>query len=331
MALRLGAPGPRRADGRPRRRRSAPRRDRRPRTSTGPTAPIVRPTRAAPPGRLPRSRGTDRRACQHRRAPQPTRGRAANRLRVGRNARGRDAPAATGSSAPILSYGSRTHMNPGRWARGSWKTLLIERLRRAQAPGSTSPRATTMPAASSSGRGWSHGAPRASTATFDTAEPRSVRSVARYTACANVRTAWFGGGRRPTFRLGRVGVVVDAEALVRPVVEGAGFDLFDVTFGGGAGGRPTLRVTVDRDGGLDLDTIAALSDKIARRLDLESFGDGRYELEVSSPGIEHPLKTRAHFARAIGAQVRITTDEPVEDARVHDGVLLAADERRIEL
>jgi ribosome maturation factor RimP len=125
--------------------------------------------------------------------------------------------------------------------------------------------------------------------------------------------------------------VVDAEALVRPVVEGAGFELFDVTFGGGAGGRPTLRVTVDRDGGLDLDTIAALSDKIGRRLDLENFGEGRYELEVSSPGIEHPLKTPAHYARAIGSQVKIKTDDPVDDARVHTGVLVAADEQRVEL
>jgi ribosome maturation factor RimP len=125
--------------------------------------------------------------------------------------------------------------------------------------------------------------------------------------------------------------VVDAEALVRPVVEGAGFELFDVTFGGGAGGRPTLRVTVDRDGGLDLDTIATLSDKIARRLDLEGFGDGRYELEVSSPGIEHPLKTPAHYAKAIGSRVKVKTDEPIDGARVHEGVLLTADAERIEL
>jgi ribosome maturation factor RimP len=124
---------------------------------------------------------------------------------------------------------------------------------------------------------------------------------------------------------------VDAEALVRPVVEGAGFELFDVAFGGGAAGRPTLRVTVDRDGGLDLDTIASLSEKIGRRLDLENFGEGRYELEVSSPGIEHPLKTPAHFTRAIGSQVKVKTDAPVDDARVHQGVLLAADEHRIEL
>jgi ribosome maturation factor RimP len=125
--------------------------------------------------------------------------------------------------------------------------------------------------------------------------------------------------------------VVDAETLVRPVVEGAGFELFDITFGGASGGRPTLRVTVDRDGGLELDTIAALSEKIARRLDLENFGDGRYELEVSSPGIEHPLKTPAHFARAVGSRVKVKTDEPVDDARVHEGVLVSADEQRIEL
>jgi ribosome maturation factor RimP len=124
--------------------------------------------------------------------------------------------------------------------------------------------------------------------------------------------------------------VVDAESLVRPVVEGAGFELFDVSFGGSGGAR-ILRVTVDRDGGLDVDTIASLSDKIARRLDLEGFGEGRYELEVSSPGIERPLKTPAHYARAVGARVKVKTVSPIDDAQVHEGVLLAADETRIEL
>ena len=125
--------------------------------------------------------------------------------------------------------------------------------------------------------------------------------------------------------------MVDAEALVRPVVEGAGFELFDVTFGAGTGGRRTLRVTVDGDGSLDLDTIAKLSDKIARRLDLEGFGEDRYELEVSSPGIEHPLRTPVHYARAVGSRVKIKTDEPIDDAREHEGVLLVADPGRIEL
>jgi ribosome maturation factor RimP len=123
---------------------------------------------------------------------------------------------------------------------------------------------------------------------------------------------------------------VEVESLVRPVVEGAGLDLFDVTFDR-AGGRRILRVTVEGDGGLDVDTIAALSEKIARRLDLEDFGEGRYELEVSSPGIEHPLRTPAHFRRAVGATVKIKTSSPVEDARVHQGTLVTADDEAVTL
>jgi len=119
--------------------------------------------------------------------------------------------------------------------------------------------------------------------------------------------------------------VVDAETLVRPVVEGAGVELIDVAFEG-TGGRRTLRVTVDRDGGLDLDAIATLSEKIARRLDLEDFGNGRYELEVSTPGIERPLRTPAHFARALGHQVKVKTAAPVDGAHVHTGRLVASDD-----
>jgi ribosome maturation factor RimP len=124
--------------------------------------------------------------------------------------------------------------------------------------------------------------------------------------------------------------VVDVEALVRPVVEGAGLELFDVAYDR-AGGRRVLRVTVDLDGGLDLETIASTSDKIARRLDLEDFGEGRYELEVSSPGIEHLLHTSAHFARAVGATVKIKTTSAIDDASVHIGTLRAADDDEITL
>ena len=124
--------------------------------------------------------------------------------------------------------------------------------------------------------------------------------------------------------------MVDAETLVRPVVEGAGVELVDVAFEG-TGGRRTLRVTVDRDGGLDLDAIAALSDKIARRLDLEDFGEDRYELEVSTPGIERSLRTPAQFARALGQQVKVKTTEPLEGARVHTGALVDSDDDGIVL
>jgi ribosome maturation factor RimP len=132
----------------------------------------------------------------------------------------------------------------------------------------------------------------------------------------------------PTFRVEGVGSV-DAEALVRPVVEQSGYELVELTYGGNAG-RRTLRVTVDRaDGGLDLDALATLSERVARRLDLEDFGDGRYELEVSSPGIERPLRTPAQFERVVGSEVTIKTSAPIDGEYVHRGRLVAGDERGV--
>jgi ribosome maturation factor RimP len=103
---------------------------------------------------------------------------------------------------------------------------------------------------------------------------------------------------------------VDAEALVRPVIEGEGLDLVDVTFGRESG-RRILRVTVDRDGGVDLDTISQISQKVSRRLDLEGFEPGPYALEVSTPGIERPLRRPEDFRRAVGERVQVKTEDGV--------------------
>jgi ribosome maturation factor RimP len=112
---------------------------------------------------------------------------------------------------------------------------------------------------------------------------------------------------------------VDAEALVRPVIEGEGLDLVDVTFGR-ENGRRVLRVVVDRDGGVDLDTISELSQKVSRRLDLEGFEPGPYALEVSTPGIERPLRRPEDFRRAVGERVLVKTPD-----RVLEGELRAAE------
>jgi ribosome maturation factor RimP len=103
---------------------------------------------------------------------------------------------------------------------------------------------------------------------------------------------------------------VDAEALVRPVIEGEGLDLVDVTFGRESG-RRILRVTVDREGGVDLETISQISQKVSRRLDLEGFEPGPYALEVSTPGIERPLRRPQDFRRAVGERVQVKTEEGV--------------------
>ena len=128
-------------------------------------------------------------------------------------------------------------------------------------------------------------------------------------------------GSRPLSFLG----AMELEAVVRPVVEAAGLELVDVTFRREAG-RRILRVTVDREEGVDLDTIAGTSERLSRRLDLEEFAPGPYTLEVSSPGVERPLRRPEEFVRRVGDKVKVRTSEPIEGARNHAGVLVAADD-----
>jgi ribosome maturation factor RimP len=121
---------------------------------------------------------------------------------------------------------------------------------------------------------------------------------------------------------------MDVEALVRPVVEASGLELWDAAFRG-EGGRSILRVTVDRDGGVDLDTIAEVSERLSRRLDLEDFGPKGYALEVSSPGLERALRTPRHFERSVGERVKVKTAAPVGGRTVHEGALVSADAEAI--
>lgn len=116
---------------------------------------------------------------------------------------------------------------------------------------------------------------------------------------------------------------MEAETLVRPVIEGAGLELVEVAFRRESG-RRVLRVVVDRDGGVDLDTIADLSEKVSRRLDLEGFAPGPYALEVSSPGIERTLRTPAEYRRRVGDTVRLRTTNPIEGKTVLFGTLVSA-------
>jgi ribosome maturation factor RimP len=129
---------------------------------------------------------------------------------------------------------------------------------------------------------------------------------------------------------------VDAEALVRPVIEGEGLEVVDVTFGREAG-RRILRVVVDREGGVDLDTISELSQKVSRRLDLEGFEPGPYALEVSTPGIERPLRRPEDFRRAVGERVVVRTPEGIVEGELRaaeaDAIRVASSEgeRRVAI
>ena len=123
---------------------------------------------------------------------------------------------------------------------------------------------------------------------------------------------------------------MEAETLIRPVIEGSGLELVDVAFRRESG-RRVLRVVVDREGGVDVDTIAELAEKVSRRLDVEGFAPGPYALEVSSPGIERSLKRPRDFERRVGDTVKVKTTMPVEGRRSITGELVSAGDDGIVL
>jgi ribosome maturation factor RimP len=137
-----------------------------------------------------------------------------------------------------------------------------------------------------------------------------------------------GSGLAPTFFVEGGVRAVEVEALVRPVVEAAGLELVEVTFGRQAA-RRVLRVTVDRQGGVDLDAISDVSERVSRRLDLEGFAPGPYSLEVSSPGIERALRQPSDFARRLGETVRVKTNTPLEGSRTTVGAVVSADDESV--
>jgi len=98
-------------------------------------------------------------------------------------------------------------------------------------------------------------------------------------------------------------------AVVSAVVRRAGFDLEELTVIA-AGRRRLVRVAIDRDGGVDLDSAAAVSRDISQELDAEGgdevLGGAPYTLEVTSPGIGRPLTEARHFRRAAGRLVTVT-------------------------
>jgi len=123
---------------------------------------------------------------------------------------------------------------------------------------------------------------------------------------------------------------MDVEGMVRPVVEAMGLELVDVTFHHGRG-RHMLSVTVDREGGVDLDAITEASERIGRRLDLEGFAPGPYAMEVSSPGLERQLKKPEDFGNRVGERVRVKTAHPVDGSRTLNGTIVEAGDQEVRL
>jgi len=112
----------------------------------------------------------------------------------------------------------------------------------------------------------------------------------------------------------------DVTALVEPIVEELGFELVDVEYVTERG-RHILRIYVDKEGGITVDECAQVSNEIGDLIDVRGIISHGYVLEVSSPGLNRPLRKEKDFLWALGRKVKLKTIEPIEGRRNFTGYL----------
>lgn len=123
---------------------------------------------------------------------------------------------------------------------------------------------------------------------------------------------------------------VQIRDLIEPAVEGLGFELVRVTYGGGR--KPTLQIMAERpDGTMSVDDCARLSREVSLILDVEDPLPGEYLLEVSSPGVDRPLTRPKDFERWVGFETKVELATQMDGRRRFKGRMTAFDGEEVRL
>jgi ribosome maturation factor RimP len=122
--------------------------------------------------------------------------------------------------------------------------------------------------------------------------------------------------------------------LAEPVVTGQGYELVDLEFKNELGAW-ILRVFIDNpkaEGGVGLEDCAQVSRELSAVLDVDDVIPMHYSLEVSSPGLNRPLRKESDFARFVGKKAKIRTSRPVgESRRNFSGTLVGVEAGKVKI
>jgi ribosome maturation factor RimP len=119
----------------------------------------------------------------------------------------------------------------------------------------------------------------------------------------------------------------EVRRLASVLADEEGYELVDVELLV-QGGRRTVRVLLDRPGGVQISDCARFSRRLSDCLDMNQTIQGRYVLEVSSPGIDRPLRTLESVERFAGKRAALVSVEPRDGRRNYEGELLAPRDER---
>ncbi|MFC4404541.1 ribosome maturation factor RimP [Gracilibacillus xinjiangensis] len=116
-------------------------------------------------------------------------------------------------------------------------------------------------------------------------------------------------------------IAKQTEELLQPILDELSLELVDVVYEK-EGKNWFLRVYIDKEGGIDIEECGIVSEKLSAKLDQEDPIEGAYFLEVSSPGVERPLKKEADFIKYVGENVYVKLYEPINGEKEFSGKLL---------
>jgi ribosome maturation factor RimP len=119
--------------------------------------------------------------------------------------------------------------------------------------------------------------------------------------------------------------------LAEPIAGEMGLEVLDIEFSGAASGR-LIRIYLDNpasDRAVSVADCEALSRRMGDVLDAHETVAGHYMLEVSSPGVNRPLRKASHFEAVVGARVRVRMNEPVDGKRTVVGSLVRFNDGRL--
>ena len=118
--------------------------------------------------------------------------------------------------------------------------------------------------------------------------------------------------------------------LAEPILNEIGFYLVDVEYLSHHG-RWVLRIYIDKEGGITIDDCAMVSGELGDLIEIKDIIQHEYVLEVSSPGLNRPLKKEADFIRVLGKKIEVRMTVPVKGRRNFSGYLKDFKEQKVFL
>ena len=125
-------------------------------------------------------------------------------------------------------------------------------------------------------------------------------------------------------------ITEEVETIITPILDDLNFELVDVEYAKEGKDR-FLRISIDKEGGVDLNDCTLASEKISEAMDQNDPIPEMYYLDVASPGAERPLKKEKDYQNAIEQPVFVSLYAPIEGDKEWLGILKSVDDDTITM